>query len=371
MSFPYSLHTTTAVTAPGSYAFLSDADDLQSRSEPRPSTDSEALLIHQSDADGISRAAFYGEVRAGDIFDWVLGGDECYTRFTVTEVLPDPAGSPARKLFAIELRHALRWECDGAQLTDEIQPVKFRWSPSPWRMGPDGIRVTLPNEPLTGPGRYRLHSGSEVVIQIPAGMTIEVVGAGYSGGYYYSAVVDVESGAKLYFNDETGEVEGRRFPEGLPEADMERVNALFDQIAASVETPGWSHLYEPGWVGDARGDVAAVLGAGDRDAAGEALRRSETAFSDEARAYLLELHAALNARTSPDERGIAVETVEFSNPGSEDGGRAVILTVGAASGGLPLPGGGVAAGALALCLVEEGGTVEVRLPAPLSACRVE
>ena len=130
-------------------------------------------------------------------------------------------------------------------------------------------------------------------------------------------------------------------------------------------------LYEPGWVGSARGDVAAVLGAGDRDAAGEALRRSETPFSDEARAYLLELNAALNARTSPDEREIAVEMVDFSDLGSREEGRAVILTVGAASGGLPLPSGGGAAGALALCLVEEGGAVEVRLPAPLSACRVE
>ncbi len=185
--------------------------------------------------------AFYEKVVAGDTFDWVLGGDECYTRFTVTEVLPDPAGSPARKLFAIEYRHVLRWECDGGQLTDEIQPVKFRWKPLPWLMGPDGIRLMLESEPLTGPGRYRLHAGSEVVIQIPTGMTIEVVSAGNSGGYSYSAVLDVESGAQLYFNDDTGEVEGRRFPEGFSGTDEtgRDVNALFDQIAASVETPGW------------------------------------------------------------------------------------------------------------------------------------
>lgn len=245
VSFPYSLHTMGPVAVAGSYAFLSDAGDLQSRSAPRPSTDSEALLIHQSDAGGSSRVAFYAEIVAGDTFDWVLEGDDCYTRFTVTEVLPDPTGSPPRKLFAIELRHVVGLKCVGPQLTDEIQPVQFRWKPPPWRVGPDGIRQMLPNEPITGPGKYRLHAGSEVVIRIPAGMTVEVVDAGYSGGYWYSAVVDVESGAKLYFNDDTGEVEGRRFPEGLTEAAMERANALFDQIAASVETPGWSHLASP------------------------------------------------------------------------------------------------------------------------------
>ena len=233
-NLPYNLHTTGAVTAQGSYAFLSDVNDLGSTLE-RPIDGSFGLLIHQSDAGGASRAAFYDTVVAGDTFDW-WRGDDCYNRFKVLEVKPDPPGTPARKLLVIEEVQLIRFDCDGPRLRDEVQPLSFRWRPPPWDVGPDGIRQ-IENEPVTGPGRYRLDGASEVVIRIPAGVTIEVRGGGYAGGVYSLAVVDAETGARLSFDSDTGAVTGRWIPDDA--ADKAGINALFDQIIASVEIPGW------------------------------------------------------------------------------------------------------------------------------------
>ena len=62
-SIPYNLHTTGAVTAAGSYALLSDPDDLTSTLEWTDlgyTNPPYALLLHASDATGVSRASYYG-----------------------------------------------------------------------------------------------------------------------------------------------------------------------------------------------------------------------------------------------------------------------------------------------------------------------
>lgn len=234
-NLPYNLHTTGAVMAPGSYAFLSDVNDLGSTLDWYVHQGTFGFLVHQSDADGVSRAALYDTVAAGDTVDW-WRGEACSIRFSVREVKPDPAGSPARKLLVMEYVHSIGFSCSGPPLADAPQQVEFRWRPPPWKMGPDGIRQ-IQNEPVTGPGRYRLDGASEVVIRIPAGVTIEVRGGGYAGGVYSLAVVDVETGARLSFDSDTGAVTGRWIPDDV--ADKAGVNALFDQIIASVEIPGW------------------------------------------------------------------------------------------------------------------------------------
>ena len=48
-----------------------------------------ALLIHKSDAHGASQAALYDAVAAGDLFEW-HEADDCFVRYKVTEVKPDP-----------------------------------------------------------------------------------------------------------------------------------------------------------------------------------------------------------------------------------------------------------------------------------------
>ena len=229
----YDLHTPGSVAQPGGYAFLSDASDLQSRSALRTS-DSEALLLHASDASGSSRAAFYETIRAGDTVDW-WEGFGCFMRFRVTEVLPDPTGNPPRKLFAVEYVTDWLGRCDGHSEYGERRAMEFRWHPTPWLLGADGVRATL--EPATGPGRYRMGL-SLILVEVPAGMTVRS-GAAYDAGEWFIEVHDVESGAVLFLREETAEEDSRWLPAvppggtaaGAPARD---VNALFDRIAASA-----------------------------------------------------------------------------------------------------------------------------------------
>ena len=440
------------VNEPGSYAFLKADGTPIATYEGLRSGWVATLRIHETDADGVSRAAFYDGVAAGDVFEW-REHETCWIRYIVDEASAPVAGT--RTLAVRWLAYAYAG-CSGDLTADGSWT--HRWSPpnlshpdftTAIRFGPfflyqPGWEGEYPDYERTAalygePGEERegriLSNDLATVRQhplwrepdVPDGWTLTEATAGMDGQYGYWAhyappgggygvnvviryidylpIREPSSSIASSLTQEMRLIDGRPAvveysPEGSGNPSSPYV-AIYDEatgilyeafaqelslrragaegmiaiLRSLIPPPGTfgatGGAAEPGWVGGARGDVAAVLGAGDRDAAGEALRRSETPFSDEARAYLLELHAALNARTSPDERSIAVETVNFSNLGSGDGGRAVILTVGAASGGLPLPGGGVAAGALARCLVEEGGAVEVRLPAPLSACRME
>ncbi len=104
-TFRYDTYDTTgAVSTPGSYVFLSDPDDTSTAVttyEGLRDGTTTALLIHTSDADGVSRADVYDTVEEGDLFEWHQAGD-CFVRYTVTEVKPDPAGTVPRKLLAVE-----------------------------------------------------------------------------------------------------------------------------------------------------------------------------------------------------------------------------------------------------------------------------
>lgn len=235
-STPYNLHTTGTVMAAGSYAFLSDVSDLKSVVE-WPRTDVPAgLLTHMLDAGSTSRAAYYGTISVGDRVD-LWRGHRCFIRFKVVEVRPDPGGTPARKLFGVDYVGSDVTGCDGPELTDVLQPVAFHWRQPPWLMGADGVREVF-EEPVPGPGRYRLDDG--LIVTIPAGMRIRVSGF-YDGGWFMN-LRDVESGSSLSFN-EVGEEAGRKIIEPASGASGEAetgattrdVNALFDQIVASVE----------------------------------------------------------------------------------------------------------------------------------------
>ena len=104
-TFRYDTYDTTgAVSTPGSYVFLADPDDtftVVTTYEALRDGTATALLIHTSDAGGASRADVYDTVVAGDLFEWHQA-DDCFVRYTVTEVKPDPTGTVPRKLLAVE-----------------------------------------------------------------------------------------------------------------------------------------------------------------------------------------------------------------------------------------------------------------------------
>ena len=118
---------TGAVTAPGSFAFLSDPDDASATIttyEALREGTTTALLIHQTDGFGAGQGQRYDAVAAGDLFEWRLA-DDCFVRYAVTEVRPDPAGTEPRKLLAVEWMTYAFTGCSGTIAADA--EVWFRW----------------------------------------------------------------------------------------------------------------------------------------------------------------------------------------------------------------------------------------------------
>lgn len=95
--------TDGAAGTPGSHAFLSgldhDATTLTTHEELRGDA-AKLLLIHTSDVDETSRAGLFDALEAGDALEW-WRADNCWIRYHVTEVMPDPPGQAPRKLFGV------------------------------------------------------------------------------------------------------------------------------------------------------------------------------------------------------------------------------------------------------------------------------
>ena len=158
-TFRYDTYDLTgAVAAPGSYAFLSDPDDPASvvtTYEGLRGGSANALLIHTSDADGVSRADIYDAVVVGDLFEW-RQADDCFVRYKVTEVRPDPTGTVPRKLLDVEWMTYAFTGCSGAIRGSLAASVNF------------GTLPDLGGTSLTVPVR---HGAVQIV---PAGWTGEV-----------------------------------------------------------------------------------------------------------------------------------------------------------------------------------------------------
>ena len=141
-TFRYDTYDTTgAVATAGSYAFLADVDDpstaVTTYEGLRDGT-STALLIHTSDADGIQRAGVYDAVEVGDLFEW-HESDDCFVRYTVTDVKPDPTGTVRHKLLAVEWMTYAFTGCSGA--IPASVTVGVVWGPLP-NLG--GTSLTVP-----------------------------------------------------------------------------------------------------------------------------------------------------------------------------------------------------------------------------------
>ena len=142
-TFHYDTYDTTgAVAEPGSYAFLANPADTASAVttyEGLRDGSATALRIHEADADGVSRAAFLDTVEAGDLFEW-HEADDCFVRYKVTEVKPDPTGTVPRRLLAVEWMTFTYTGCSGAiSASDNVQIV---WGPLP-NLGGESLSVPV------------------------------------------------------------------------------------------------------------------------------------------------------------------------------------------------------------------------------------
>ena len=224
--------TTGGAIAPGSYAFLEDASDLASGEGGEgwvPGTGYDAtLLVHQTDADGVSRSSFYSGVKVGDEFTLWLSGD-CWGHYEVTSVLADPP-APPRKRFDFRSVTSASHGCSGGTIEADAA-VEFRWGPPPpLEVGADGIPWARRGQPLGGGGAYRVSSG--LVVDVPAGMTLIYRGwALNDDGTFTVSLEDEESGSLLLVDGFIGEEHGRRVTESGAARD---VDALFDAIVASA-----------------------------------------------------------------------------------------------------------------------------------------
>ena len=115
--------TTGAVTAPGSYAFLTDTGSVTTYEQLR--TESSTLRLNTTDANGASRSAFYRGVEPGDRFE-LREDSDCWTRYHVTEARTQTG---AYREFAVR-PYAYAYEgCSGAIAARAAGA--YTWSPSP------------------------------------------------------------------------------------------------------------------------------------------------------------------------------------------------------------------------------------------------
>ena len=246
-AIPYNLATTSAaaITAAGSYTFLEDADDPSSEGgSVFQVAGTYGLLLHESDADGASRAAFYDTVGVGVRVD-LWANDQCFFRYEVTEVLAAQRETRAFKVSLVTTRVSRCGSHDYLK-ADTTIPVTFRWGVAPGVEGADGIRVMLSWEPTPGPGRYRIPDRS-VVIFIPSGMTLVLGREGVAHGEHGPLIEleDVESGSVIVLSTSDGTELGRLVVPlerdaaagGTDDSSTAArdVGALFDELAASVE----------------------------------------------------------------------------------------------------------------------------------------
>ena len=133
--------TTGSVTDAGDYAFLTDPDDLTTMVttyEGLRDGSTTGLVIHKTDSAGTSQADFYDLVQAGDIFEW-WEADDCFVRYTVTDVKDDPAGDPPRKLLAVKVMTYAFTGCTGTVAANATASIA-------WGALPDlgGTSLTAP-----------------------------------------------------------------------------------------------------------------------------------------------------------------------------------------------------------------------------------
>ena len=108
---------TGEASTPGSYAFLTEGADgamsVVTTYEGLRDGSATRLLIHTTDAAGTSQARALASLEAGDLFEW-RRADDCFVRYTVEEVMEEPAGTAPRKALDVAWMTYAFTGCSGA-----------------------------------------------------------------------------------------------------------------------------------------------------------------------------------------------------------------------------------------------------------------
>ena len=232
---------------PGSYAFLTDADDLTSGATTfAEASSAEALLLNTS-GDASRYAGILADVQVGDRITW-RPYRACSYHYRVTEILPNPP-APARKLLRVGLEAKTTAPCDASaarlgnakayfdEARDSIATLEV--TDAMPNVGPDGIRLMPSRYPVEGGHTYRLvgHRGpAPIVVDIPAGMRfIYVGGVLYGDGRVTGTYIEVVSGGSVTLSPY--DVEEAYYDTATPEGETEppadvvaRFEALIDSV---------------------------------------------------------------------------------------------------------------------------------------------
>jgi hypothetical protein len=204
-------------TEDGSYALLTDADNLTSGATTFAQVSSAtALLLNSGGYRGRDHTSVLKTIRTGDQITWFPGTSSCWYHFRVTAASDVPS-APSRTLLRITLETEDRCG-SAAQQSDPNYLDGFRrnvawfgWDDPPSKpvIGPDGIRVMPYRYAVEGGHTYRLvgRAGpTRIVIDVPTGMRLTEVGSLLQGnGGMITAYADEESaGAFFWLNPSTG-----------------------------------------------------------------------------------------------------------------------------------------------------------------------
>ena len=238
------LDSTGGAARAGSYAFLTDADDLTSGATTfAEASGAEALLLNVKGYVNRYYGAVLATVRVGDRFTW-RPYSRCWYHYRATEVLAVPT-APSRKLFRVAL--VAQEPCGVAAARtgnaksyfDEARDTtaSFRWGdpPNAPHIGPDGIRI-ISGYPAEGGHTYRLHFRGPIVIDVPVGMRLRFGSfALQSDGTGIATYVDEVTGSFLVLDPFTGLTAGYHLElsEGETEPPADLV-ARFEVLIASI-----------------------------------------------------------------------------------------------------------------------------------------
>ncbi len=140
---------TGIVDAPGEHAFFTNRGPAITYEGLR--NDVIQVVIHKQDAGGAMRDAIYDDVEVGDDFEWREATD-CWVRYVVERVLPDPTDMPLKVLAVKRYGYAytgcsgqvsltgsrtLTWVPPNIQSPDITVPVRH----GPWLLVPPGSHV--------------------------------------------------------------------------------------------------------------------------------------------------------------------------------------------------------------------------------------
>ena len=202
--------TDGVVDAPGEYAFFSADGPITTYEGLR--RDVERLVIHERDADGASWAAFYAGVAAGDDFEW-READDCWVRYLVDEVLPDPTDAPLTALAVRWITYAYTgcsgalaatgdrmwtWTPENYQLSDPAIPIRHGpWQPRPLDWAgevEEAVLVPVPTqEEIFGVDEIKRHPLWRDPA-IPSGWRIHAISSGFNETYGVSVTYVNEEG---------------------------------------------------------------------------------------------------------------------------------------------------------------------------------